>query len=85
MRLPWELELISGAKSLAEVCRHYQLNPQMVARWKAEFLEKAPLLFQTGEQDTQERARIADQSSNQDDQDRGTASAPCQEAGVSAC
>ena len=36
------LELISGAKSLAEVCRHYQLNPQMVARWKSEFLGKRP-------------------------------------------
>jgi transposase len=54
------LELISGAKSLAEVCRHDQLNPQMVARWKGEFLEKAPLLFQTREQDTQEQARIAE-------------------------
>jgi transposase-like protein len=54
------LELISGAKSLAEICRHYQLNPQLVARWKGEFLEKAPLLFQAREQDTQERARIAE-------------------------
>jgi hypothetical protein len=32
----------------------------MVARWKGEFLEKAPLLFQTREQDTQEQVRIAE-------------------------
>lgn len=54
------LELISGAKSLAEVCRQYQLNSQMVTRWKSEFLEKAPQLFQTREQNNQEQARIAE-------------------------
>ncbi len=54
------LELISGAKSLAEVCRHYQLNPQTATRWKGEFLEKAPQLFQTREQDNQEQARIGE-------------------------
>jgi transposase len=31
-----------------------------VARWKVEFLEKAPQLFQTREQSSQERARIAE-------------------------
>ncbi len=36
------LELIRGAKNLAEACRQYQLKPEMVSRWKAEFLEKAP-------------------------------------------
>jgi transposase-like protein len=54
------LEMIRGAKSLAEVCRQHQLNSQMVARWKCEFLEKSPQLFQTGEQNSQEQARIAE-------------------------
>ncbi len=54
------LELISGAKSLAEVCRQYQLNSQMVSRWKSEFLEKAPQLFQTRDQNSQEQARIGE-------------------------
>jgi transposase len=54
------LELISGATSLAEACRQYNLKPQTVARWKVEFLEKAPQLFQTREQSSQERARIAE-------------------------
>ncbi len=52
------LALISGAKSLAEVCRHLQLNSQVVTRWKSEFLEKAPQLFQTREQNSQQQARI---------------------------
>jgi transposase len=54
------LELIGGVQSLAEVCRQYHLKPQTVSRWKAEFLEKAPQLFQTREQSSQEQARIAE-------------------------
>lgn len=54
------LELISGAKSPAEACREYRLNPQMVSKWKAEFLEKAPQLFRTKEQNSAEEARIAE-------------------------
>ena len=53
-------ELINGAKSLAEVCRQYQLNPQMVTRWKIEFLEKAPQVFQAREENSQEQARIGE-------------------------
>src|SRR5918998_5606704 len=54
------VELISGATSLAEACRQYNLKPQTVSRWKTEFLEKAPQLFQTREQSSQEQARIAE-------------------------
>jgi transposase len=54
------LELISGATSLAEACRQYHLKPQALSRWKTEFLEKAPQLFQTREQSSQEQARIAE-------------------------
>ena len=53
-------ELISGATSLAEACRQYNLKPQAVSRWKTEFLEKAPQLFQAREQSSQEQARIAE-------------------------
>jgi transposase-like protein len=54
------LELISGTTSLAEACRQYNLKLQTVSRWKAEFLEKAPHLFQAREQSSQEQARIAE-------------------------
>jgi transposase len=52
--------VISGAASLAEACRQYNLKPHTVSRWKAEFLEKAPQLFQAREQSRQEQARIAE-------------------------
>ena len=54
------LDLVSGAKSAAELCRQHQLNPQLLARWKTEFLERAPLLFQQETMQSQEHERIAE-------------------------
>jgi transposase len=54
------LDLVSGAKSAAELCREHQLNPQLLARWKSEFLERAPLLFQQEAMQSQEQERIAE-------------------------
>ncbi len=41
------LEVLTKLKSLAQVCWDYDLKEQVVARWKAEFLEQAPTLFAT--------------------------------------
>lgn len=54
------LELISGAKTPSEVCRQHNLKPQVVSRWKAEFLDKAATVFQSEEQRSAEQARIAE-------------------------
>jgi len=54
------LDLVSGAKSAAELCRQHQLNPQLLARWKTEFLERTPLLFQQEAMQSQEQERIAE-------------------------
>jgi len=51
---------VSGAKSAAELCRQHQLNPQLLARWKTEFLERAPLLFEQEAMQSQEQERIAE-------------------------
>jgi len=40
------LEILSGAKSQAEVCREYQLKPQVVGRWKKQMLDNLPQLFE---------------------------------------
>ena len=39
------LEVVSGRKSAAEVCREYQLKPTLFANWKKSFLASAPKLF----------------------------------------
>jgi transposase len=54
------LEVISGSQSAAEVCRRYSLKPQLLSRWKTEFIEKAANVFQSDEQRSQEQARIAE-------------------------
>jgi transposase len=54
------LELVSGVKSLAEACREYQVNAALLSRWKTEFLQNAARAFQSEEQISKERARIAE-------------------------
>jgi transposase-like protein len=54
------LEVLTKLKSLAQVCREYDLKEQVVARWKAEFLERAPTLFASDQQRDQEQVRIAE-------------------------
>jgi transposase-like protein len=39
------LEDLTGVKSAAEICREHRLSPQVLSRWKAEFLERAPEIF----------------------------------------
>lgn len=49
------LEIISGSKSAAEVCREYNLKPDLVSRWKNQFLSQAVKVFEnTSEKDPQQ-------------------------------
>jgi transposase len=54
------LEELTGAKSTAEICREYQLKPQVFSRWKAELLERAPEIFATRPSRGGEQERIAE-------------------------
>ncbi len=54
------LEVISGAKTSAEVCRQYQIHPNLFSRWKATFVEQAPSLFNQEETHSAEQAHIAE-------------------------
>ncbi len=39
------LEVLTGVRSASEACHHYQLKPDLVSRWKAQFLEGAATVF----------------------------------------
>lgn len=54
------LEELTGVKDKAEICREHQLRPQVLARWKTEFLERAPEIFATQPSRGDEQARIAE-------------------------
>lgn len=54
------LDLLSGVQSPAEACRKHGLSPNLLALWKATFLERAPSLFTRDGTRTGEQARIAE-------------------------
>src|SRR5512144_1047483 len=54
------LEVLSGVRSPAEVCRRHALSPTLLSTWKTTFLERAPTLFEGDEQHDEDQARIAE-------------------------
>jgi transposase len=55
------LEVLSGVKSGAEVCREYGIRSQLLSKWKACFLEDAASIFDDQNSGADEdKARIAE-------------------------
>lgn len=54
------LQILSGAKTTAQVCREQQLNEQVVARWKKQFVEQASLIFEKEAASPTGEARVAE-------------------------
>ena len=55
------LELLSGAKSSAELCREHQIAASVLADWKALFLRHAPAAFESPEhRNGQDATHVAD-------------------------
>jgi len=54
------LEELTGVKDKAEICREYQLWPQVLSRWREEFVEQAPEIFATAPSRGDEQERIAE-------------------------
>ena len=54
------LEALTGAASQAELCRHHQIGPNLLALWKATLLERLPTVFQADERRSAEAARVAE-------------------------
>ena len=54
------LELISGAKSLAQASREYGIKDTVLSRWKQEFLAKAVQVFEQPKEVQEKEVRIAE-------------------------
>ena len=55
------LEIISGARTQAEVARQHRIKPDLIMHWRRQFLENAASLFERGNQrDREVEARIAE-------------------------
>lgn len=54
------LELISGEKGLMQASREYGIKDTVLSRWKQEFLERAPGLFEQPQDNRKQEERIAE-------------------------
>jgi transposase len=54
------LEVLTGQKTTAQVCREHQLKPDLVSRWKAEFVTHASSVFSGDEREQLAERRIAE-------------------------
>lgn len=54
------LEIISGKKSLGEAGREYGIKDSVLSRWRQEFLERAPQLFEQEERRDNQAGRMAE-------------------------
>jgi transposase-like protein len=54
------LELISGQKGLMQASREYQIKDTVLSRWKQEFLERAPSVFQGNVPDETLKKQLAE-------------------------
>lgn len=53
------MEILSGMKTTSEVCREHQIAEGVVHRWRKEFLEKGPQIFDRPSRKRPEEGRIA--------------------------
>jgi len=54
------LELISGVKSAAELCREHELKPDLLSHWKSQFLANAAKVFENVKEVDPQQERIAE-------------------------
>jgi len=54
------LQILTGSKTTAQVCREHQLNENLVSRWKKQFLENASLVFEKEGVQADESERAAE-------------------------
>lgn len=54
------LQLVSGEKSSAELCREHRISSPMLGNWKQHFLAHASSVFESGGGDSAESAQVAE-------------------------
>ena len=52
------LDIISGRKTAANICREYNLKPDLVSHWKDQFLANAAQVFESDTKVDPQQARI---------------------------
>ena len=54
------LEILTAGKSIAEASREYEIKDSVLSRWKQEFIERSPMLFENSASSDIRDERIAE-------------------------
>jgi len=54
------LQVLTGQKSAAQICRELQIGESLLSRWKKQFLDGASSVFEKESDSTQESERVAE-------------------------
>lgn len=54
------LELLSGTKSTAAACREYDLQAQVLNRWKSQLVEQAHTIFEPNSIQNEDQSRLTE-------------------------
>ena len=54
------LQVLTGSKSAAQVCREHKIHEQLFTRWKNQFLDRASLVFERQGQAPESAERVAE-------------------------
>ncbi len=54
------LQVLSGEKTPSDICRTHKLNPAVLNRWRKEFLDQAPSIFERGQESDTHEQKIAE-------------------------
>ncbi len=54
------LQVLSGTKSAAQICRDLQINETLLSRWKQQLLTHAALVFERESEASEKDSRIAE-------------------------
>ena len=55
------LKILSEAFTVNEIAVRYEVSPVVLARWKKEFLERAPEVFKKGPSETEKELEVSHQ------------------------
>jgi transposase-like protein len=54
------LEMLTSKKSLSQASREYGIKDSVLSRWRQEFLERAPQIFEQGKAEDSQAQRIGE-------------------------
>ena len=54
------LEILTEGKSVSQASREYRIKDTVISRWKKEFIERSPQLFESGRSRDKRDERIAE-------------------------